>query len=129
MSQPRWLLEQTIIAVQSILLKEHGGATGIRDEDMLASALNRPIDKYNYNKGCTLFELAAAYSFGLAKNHAFVDGNKRIAFVAGTIFLELNGYEFKASEPDATIMFENLAASKVAEDELASWFERNSSSA
>ena len=68
MKQPRWLLEQTIVAVHSVVLEEHGGAPGVRDEDMLASALNRPVDKYNYEPDCTIFELAAAYSFGLAKN-------------------------------------------------------------
>ena len=61
MKQPRWLLEQTIIAVHSMVLEEHGGAPGIRDEDMLASALNRPVDKYNYEPDCTIFELAALF--------------------------------------------------------------------
>ena len=127
MKQPRWLLEQTIIAVHSMVLEEHGGATGIRDEDMLASALNRPVDKYNYEPDCTIFELAAAYSFGLAKNHPFVDGNKRVAFMAGTLFLELNGLQFTAEESDSAFVFERLAAGKIKEASLVKWLEENSS--
>ena len=127
MKQPRWLLEQTIVAVHSMVLEEHGGEPGIRDENMLASALNRPIDKYNYGSGSTIFELAAAYSFGLAKNHPFVDGNKRVAFLAGTLFLEINGITFRAEESDAAFVFERLAAGKVKEASLVKWLEENSS--
>ena len=125
MSEPRWLLEQTIIAVHSVVLEEHGGALGIWDEDMLHSALNRPIDKYAYDSDATIFQLAAAYSFGLAKNHPFIDGNKRVAFLAGTLFLELNGYGFTAEESDAAFVFEKLAAGKIKEDDLAIWLEQN----
>ena len=127
MKQPRWLLEQTIVAVHSMVIEEHGGEPGIRDENMLASALNRPIDKYNYESGSTIFELAAAYSFGLAKNHPFVDGNKRVAFLAGTLFLEINGITFRAEESDAAFVFERLAAGKVKEASLVKWLEENSS--
>jgi len=125
MKQPRWLLEQTIVALHSLVLEEHGGSSGVRDEAMLASALNRPIDKYNYESECTIFELAAAYSFGLAKNHPFIDGNKRVAFMAGTLFLELNGQEFIAEESDAAFVFERLAAGKIKETSLAKWLEEN----
>ena len=126
MNEPRWLLERTVIAVHSVVLQEHGGAPGIRDEAMLASALNRPLDKYAYNTETTIFQLAAAYSFGLAKNHPFVDGNKRVAFLAGSLFLELNGYNFTAAESDAAFVFEKLAAGKVKEADLAIWLEQNS---
>ena len=126
MKEPRWLLKQTIIAVHSVVLEDHGGEPGIRDENMLASALNRPIDKYNYESECTIYELAAAYSFGLAKNHPFVDGNKRVAFLAGTLFLELNGITFKAEESDAAFVFERLAAGKIKEASLVKWLEENS---
>ena len=126
MKEPRWLLEQTIVAVHSMVLEEHGGEPGIRDENMLASALNRPIDKYNYESGSTIFELAAAYSFGLVKNHPFVDGNKRVAFLAGTLFLEINGITFRAEESDAAFVFERLAAGKVKEASLVKWLEENS---
>ena len=127
MKQPRWLLEQTIVAVHSMVLEEHGGAPGIRDEAMLASALNRPLDKFNYEPESTIFELAAAYSFGLAKNHPFVDGNKGVAFLAGTLFLELNGLNFTADETDAAFVFERLAAGKIKEASLTKWLEENSS--
>ena len=127
MKEPRRLLEQTIVAVHSVILEEHGGEPGIRDEISLASALNRPIDKYNYEPECTIYELAAAYSFGLAKNHPFVDGNKRVAFLAGTLFLELNGITFNAQESDAAFVFERLAAGKVKEASLVKWLEENSS--
>lgn len=129
MKEPRWLLENAIIAAHSMLLEAHGGATGVRDQDMLSSALNRAIDKYNYESDATIFELAAAYSFGLAKNHPFVDGNKRTAFVAGILFLELNGFVFSASEADSAFMFEELAAGKTKEAELSTWMEHNSSQA
>jgi death-on-curing protein len=125
MKEPRWLLEQTIVAIHSVVLEEHGGAPGIRDEDMLSSALNRPKDKYSYDKDCNIYELAAAYSFGIAKNHPFVDGNKRVAFLAGTLFLELNGYSFMADESDAAFVFERLAEGKIREASLATWFEKN----
>ena len=127
MNEPRWLLQQTIVAVHSVVLEEHGGAPGIRDEDMLASALNRPLDKYTYDTDATIFQWAAAYSFGLAKNHPFIDGNKRVAFLAGSLFLELNGYNFTAEESDAAFVFEKLAAGKIKEADLAIWLEQNSS--
>ena len=98
MKEPRWLLEQTIIAVHSVVLEDHGGAPGIRDEDMLASALNRPIDKYTYDTDSTIFQLAAAYCFGLAKNHPFVDGNKRIASMLFVHFLHKNNFIWKVNK-------------------------------
>lgn len=125
MKEPRWLLEQTILALHSIVLEDHGGAPGVRDGDMLSSALNRPKDKYSYDHDCTIFQLAAAYSFGIAKNHPFVDGNKRVAFLAGTLFLELNGFTFSADEADAAFVFERLAGGKIRESSLATWFEEN----
>lgn len=125
MNEPCWLLEQSIIAVHSVVLEEHGGAAGIRDEDMLAAALNRLMDKYTYDTDTTMFQFAAAYSFDLAKNYRFVDGNKRVAFLAGTLFLELNGYELTAEESDAAFVFEKLAAGKIKETDLAIWLEQN----
>ena len=126
MMEPRWLLDSAVLAIHSMLLDEHGGANGVRDLDMLASALNRSRDKYAYEADCTLFELAAAYSFGIARNHPFIDGNKRTAFLCGTLFLELNGYVFSASEADAAVTFESLAAGTVDEAQLSLWFEQNS---
>lgn len=126
MTEPCWLLDSAVLAIHSMLLDEHGGMNGIRDQDMLASALDRAKNKYTYDPECTIFDLAAAYGFGIAKNHAFVDGNKRTAFLCGTLFLELNGHCFSATEPDAALTFENLAAGSITEAELAAWLELNS---
>lgn len=126
MTEPKWILEQTIIAVHTELLAEHGGPAGVIDPGLLASALNRPKDKYAYEQNYSLFEIAAAYAFGIVKNHPFVDGNKRTAFIGSTLFLELNSYQFNASETDAAMTFENLAAGKIEEIELATWLKHNS---
>lgn len=128
MKEPRWLLSSVVLSVHSMLLEEHGGPTGIRDQDMFASALDRPKNKFLYEPDCTLFQLAAAYSFGIAKNHPFIDGNKRTAFLCGTLFLELNDISFTASEASSVIAFQNLADSSIDENALAQWFEDNSSS-
>ena len=129
MTEPRWLLDSVVVAIHSILLEEHGGANGVRDQEMLDSALYRSKNKYAYEAKCTLFDLVAAYAFGIAKNHPFIDGNKRTAFLCGTLFLELNGYFFSATEADAALIFENLAAGSINEPELASWFKLNSQKA
>ena len=126
MKEPRWLLSRAVVSIHSMLLDEHGGGKGMRDQDLLASALDRPRNKFSYQPNCTLFELAAAYSFGVAKNHPFVDGNKRTAFLCGTLFLELNGLKFVAAEADAAIVIENLAAGLITESDLALWLEANS---
>ena len=127
MKEPTWILDDVVQAVHSILLAEHGGGTGIRDEALLDSALARANQKYTYEPETSIFELAAAYSFGIAKNHLFVDGNKRTAFTIGTLFLEINGKVLTAPEPEAAITFENLAAGKLNEIELAKWFETHCS--
>ena len=91
MSEPKWVLPEVVIAVHDMLLAEHGGGTGIRDQELLDSGLARAKQKHNYEPESSIFDLAASYSFSLAKNHAFVDGNKRTAFTVGVIFLEING--------------------------------------
>ena len=126
MNEPVWLLNEVVSSVHQMLLAEHGGSPGLRDADLLAASLSRPKQKYHYEPDSTLHKLAASYSFGLAKNHPFIDGNKRIAFMAGALFLELNGYTLIANEPEAAIKFEALAAGKVSENELSEWFEGNS---
>jgi death-on-curing protein len=125
MIEPRWVLEDVTLAVHQMLLAEHGGSPGIRDKSLLASALARPKQRLAYQPDSTLFELAAAYSFGIAKNHPFIDGNKRVALAVGAVFLELNGFELDAPEPEAVIMFEQLAAGNLAEAELADWFRKS----
>ena len=125
MIEPRWVLEDVTLAVHQMLLAEHGGSPGIRDKSLLDSALARPKQRLTYEPDSTLFELAASYSFGIAKNHPFIDGNKRVALAVGAVFLELNGFELDAPEPEAVIMFEQLAAGNIAEAELADWFEKS----
>ena len=129
MREPTWVLNDVVQAVHSMLLAEHGGGSGIRDKALLDSALARAKQKYTYESDASVFELAAAYSFGIAKNHPFVDGNKRTAFTIGTLFLEINGYILTAPEPEAAITFEKLAAGQLDENELAKWFKMHSSEA
>ena len=117
-----------MISVHQMLLAEHGGPSGIRDEILLQSALARPKQLIVYEPELSIFELAASYSFGLAKNHPFIDGNKRIALTVAAIFLELNGFSFNAPESEVVIYFENLASSKITENQLASWFKASSNS-
>lgn len=126
MIEPRWVLEDVTLAVHQVLLAEHGGSSGIRDKSLLDSALAKPKQRLAYEPDSTLFELAASYSFGIAKNHPFIDGNKRVALAVGAVFLELNGFELNADEPEAVIMFEQLAAGNITEAELGAWFEHAS---
>ena len=126
MIEPIWVLGDVIQAVHSMLLAEHGGGTGIRDEALLDSAITRAKQKFTYEPETSIHVLAAAYSYGIAKNHPFVDGNKRTAFTIGALFLELNGYRLSAPEPGAAIAFEQLASGELGEVELAEWFDEHS---
>lgn len=128
MKEPAWLLPEVVTAVHQMLLAEHGGAPGIRDEALLESALNRPRQRFEYADGPSIFDLAAAYCYGLAKNHPYVDGNKRLALTIAVVFLEINGYFFDAPEPDAVVIIEELAAGKLTEADLSNWFREWSSS-
>ena len=109
-------------AIHQAQVREHGGSLGVRDEGLLESALARPRHKFAYAAKAEWGTLAAAYAFGLAKNHGFVDGNKRVAFMAAYVFLGLNGYELNAGEPDVVATMEGVAASTVTEAALARWF-------
>ena len=121
MKEPRWVLEAVVLAVQRLLIAEHGGIPGLRDQGLLESALARPRQRFAYQPKSTLFELAAAYGFGLARNHPFLDGNKRVALAMTALFLELNGFSLEAPEPDAVIVIELLAAGNLTEAALAQW--------
>ena len=127
MKEPVWVLRDVVIAVHQMLLAEHGGLSGIRDEALLDSALTRPHQRFAYGDNFSLFRLAASYSYGLSKNHPFVDGNKRVALTIAAIFLELNGYHLDAPEAEAVVIFKKLAAGNFSEDDLAAWFEDSSS--
>lgn len=126
MTDPVWVLPELVHAVHQTLLAEHGGLSGIRDQALLDSALARPKQKAAYESETSIFELAAAYSFGLARNHPFTDGNKRIALTVAAVFLELNGYSLDASEAEAVLIYRQLAAGTLAEDELAHWMRDSS---
>ena len=126
MKEPIWVLRDVVIAVHQMLLAEHGGLSGIRDETLLDSALTRPQQRFAYDDDFSLLKLAASYSYGLSKNHPFVDGNKRIALTVAAIFLELNGYNLDAPEAEAVVIIEKLAAGNLSENDLATWFEDSS---
>ena len=102
MKGPRWVLRETVLALQERLLAEFGGLSGLRDARLVDSALARPQQLFAYGKP-TVWALAAAYAFGLARNHPFLDGNERIGFAIAVLFLELNGWKFTASEVDAVV--------------------------
>ncbi len=125
MSDPNWVLQEIVVSVHQMLIAEHGGLPGIRDLALLESALNRPKQQIAYGGEYGLPELAASYCFGLARNHCFVDGNKRIALTVVGVFLEMNGYELNAPEADTVLIIENLASGKIEEIDLAAWFADN----
>jgi death-on-curing protein len=118
--EPRWLTEEGIRRAHSELIVEHGGSDGVRDENMLGSALARPRNLLAYGEP-TIFHLAAAYAFGIARNHPFVDGNKRTALIAVHIFLGKNGYSFETDNAEAVAAFQDLAAGELGEEDLAKW--------
>ncbi len=120
MKEPVWLTAQLVIAFHAEQLKLFGGPEGIRDETMLESALGRPQNKFA-DEEADLADLAAAYAFGIAKNHPFVDGNKRAALLAAIVFLGLNGVDLVADNAEAVVMIRGLAAGEVAEKGLARW--------
>jgi len=119
--EPRWLSRAIVELIHAAQLREHGGGIGIRDEGMLESALARPRHKFEYDAGVDLATLAAAYLFGLAKNHAFVDGNKRVAFMAAYVFLAINGRELEANEAEVFSVVDAVAAGRMTEAKLDKW--------
>jgi death-on-curing protein len=123
-TEPRWLDTTIVLDVHAEQLALFGGADGIRDLGLLESALARPINKFGYGES-DLAALAAAYAFGIARNHPFVDGNKRAAFAAIIVFLGLNGYDFDVLPEQATAMILSLAAGEVSEESLTRWIRDN----
>lgn len=119
-----WIEDTVVRAVHQEQLAEHGGATGLRDESLLQSALARPRNLAAYGQPDAA-ALAAAYGFGLARNHAFVDGNKRTAFVAIELFLALNGFTLDASDAESVVTMLSLAAGTLDEGALADWIRRH----
>lgn len=121
MNEPRWLSKTVILAIHADQIREHGGSLGIREMGLLESALDRPRNRMNYGSDSDLEILAAAYGFGIARNHPFVDGNKRVAFQAMYVFLGINGLEITADEEEVVRMALALAAGDLTEAELAGW--------
>lgn len=116
----RWIDRRALLLLHGESLAEHGGSAGLRDDNLLESALARPKNPVLYGRP-DFADLAASYGLGLAKKHAFVDGNKRAAFLAIGLFLHLNGYRLQASQADATLTILALAASEITGEELARW--------
>lgn len=121
MISPKWLSKEAVLAMHARQLAEHGGGAGIRDEGLLESALQRPISKTHYGDP-DIASLAAAYAFGIARNHPFVDGNKRTALVASRAFLLYNGYQINAPKEERLTNFLALASGSLNEEDLANWF-------
>jgi death-on-curing protein len=120
-TEPVWLDARIAYAVHDRQLAEHGGGVGLRDQGALESALARPVNRWSYGED-ELVALAAAYAFGIARNHPFVDGNKRTAWIMARLFLLANGIEITFEKVDATNTVIALAAGELSEDELADWF-------
>ncbi len=124
MSEPIWLFPELVIAFHDEQLREFGGPPGIRDRGMLESALDRPKNKWTYGEQ-DLAKLAAAYAFGIARNHPFVDGNKRASLLSIVTFLGLNGIDFVADNAEAVVIIQGLAAGEIDEDGLSRWIRDN----
>lgn len=124
MSEPVWLTADLAIAIHEEQLRIFGGPPGLRDRGMLESALGRPVNKWSYGES-DLAALAASYAFGIARNHPFVDGNKRASLLCLVTFLGLNGIDFAADEAEAVVIIRGLAAGEVDEDGLARWIRDN----
>ena len=125
MKGPYWLTREECLALHEMMLSQYGGSEGLRDENMLESALAKPRQLFAYGQP-TLSDLAASYVFGVVKNHPFIDGNKRTGFMLGAGFLERNDYEFHASEAEAAVRTLALAAGEMSEVEYAAWLKANS---
>ena len=115
-----WLTRRIVLDIHDEQLREHGGATGVRDEGLLESALARPLNLAAYGEPDTA-ELAACYAVAIARNHPFIDGNKRAAFMAMVLFLALNGLELEAPMVEATVTMLQMAAGDMLEDEFTAW--------
>lgn len=124
--EPRWLSKKALLLLHEESLATFGGTAGLRDEGLLDSALARPRNTYAYTPKSTLASIAASYAFGLAKNHAFVDGNKRAAFLSIGLFLAINGRKLVASPVDAIQIILAVAAGELDETGLSKWIQKNS---
>ena len=122
---PKWISKRALLLLHEESLAEFGGMRGIRNDGLLESALARPQNIHDYNSTSTVAELAAAYGYGIAKNHAFVDGNKQAAFLSIGLFLSMNGYRLIADQADAIAVIMGVASGEVDETALAAWIAAN----
>jgi death on curing protein len=123
--EPIWIDERDALALHDRLLALHGGAAGLRDAGLLKSAMARPQQHFAYAESADIIDMATAYTAGIVRNHPFIDGNKRTGFVVGILFLELNGYRFRASEEDAAQAVLELAAGHVDETGFTAFLRAN----
>ena len=125
MSEPVWIETSDALLLHARLLALHGGATGVRDETLLESAMARPRQIHAYAEHPDIIDMATAYTAGIVRNHPFVDGNKRTGFVVGILFLELNGYRFTATEETAATTIIELAAGQIDEAAYTAFLRAN----
>ena len=121
--KPRWVREDVAIAFHREQIAEHGGGDGVRDMGLLQSAMARPQNAFHYNQVNSLAKLAACYGYGIAKNHAFIDGNKRTAYVVMRAFLMLNGFDIQATKEEKYLTMYDVAQGHFTEEQLADWLE------
>lgn len=126
-AEPKWLTRMVVDAIHNDQLREHGGLPGVRDENLLESALARPRQKWHYSDRTDAPTLAAAYAFGLVRNHPYRDGNKRIGFLAMVTSLGVNGHDFSATEAEVVTEILALADGSVSEETLVDWIRTHSS--
>jgi death on curing protein len=123
--EPNWLSTAIVLSIHGDQIREHGGRPGVRDPGLLESALDRPRNRFHYEPESDLAALAAAYGFGIAKNHPFIDGNKRVAFQAMYVFLGVNRRTITADEQEVVRLILDLAAGHITEKKLADWIREN----
>jgi death-on-curing protein len=124
-NEPLWVSKKAVMAVHNAQLAEHGGSDGIRDETLLDSALAKPLNVFAYADQPDIFRLAASYAFGIARNHSFVDGNKRTALVVSFTFLDRNGWDIVAAKENIYFTFLHLADGSLTEEDLTTWFTKH----
>ena len=126
MNEPVWLGRGEVETMHEMLIQRFGGTYGVRDEGAIDSTLAHPRNKWESEKS-TLPDLAAAYAYGLAKNHGYVDGNKRIGFTCAAVFLDVNGHRLVVEEPEAVLTMTAVCSDEIDEAQLAAWFSEHTS--
>lgn len=121
--EPKWVREDVALGYHHEQIAEHGGGAGVREMGLLQSALARPQNAFHYNQVNSLAKLAACYGYGIAKNHAFIDGNKRTALVVSLTFLLINGYKLTSTQQENYLAFYDVAQGALSEEQLADWLE------